>query len=309
MEDINISQSPQGERIDLSMIIEYLLSCWKYVASSIAFFLVVSFILYLYTPPVYEISMTLSASPAGSTMNNMSSGGGLAGVSRLIGFGGGGDATSEYTKFQSLIASNELAERLSKRGLLQLMFPKKWDAKSNKWKQPSSILATLGLKTSEPPGASDVMKVLEFGVTSDLSLKTSILTISTKSRDRNYGITLLTMIYHNANAILRERARALSSQRIKYLNEMLVQVHAIEQRQALILLLNQEVQKQMAISSDPNYAADVIDPPHASPVPVSPKLIINVAVAVLLGGIIGLAAHAMSKMKFAQRIFENFPRF
>ena len=68
---------------------------------------------------------------------------------------------------------------------------------------------------------------------------------------------------------------------------------AVEQREALIALLNQEMQTNMMIASDPNYAADVVDPPNVTQTPVYPLLSMAFIVSLVSGGIVGIMLHIL----------------
>ncbi len=293
--------SDAAARLELRALFAYIWSGRRVILITIAIFFAIGLIDYRVSPKVYEATMVLSSAP-GSMTNPSPGGGTLSGAARLIGLGGpSGTAGVEYTKFQSLLTSSALAERLTNTGVLQLMYPERWDAASHSWKSPSGFFADIksGIKSligspqGHDPNEQDVLQFLRGNLNQDLSLQTSLLTLSVTSPDQDFAKEALARIHREADNILRDAARRRSQRRIEYLQATLRSVTAVEQRQALIDLLNQETQTSMMIESDPNYSADIVDPPSISPSPVSPKISVVVIVSLIGGLVAGLAIHAI----------------
>ncbi len=282
----------ESTQLELGALFAYLWEGRAIVAATAFLCVVIGQIWYHNTDRLYEASSVLSSAP--SNMNAAPSGG-VASAARLIGLGGaGGGAVSEFTKFQALLNSSLLADRLAARpNLLQQIFPEHWDAASKRWKPPGGIVASLknvmglGSEQAVAPGAQDVLAFLG-SVDQNLSLQTGLLTLSLRSSDSQFAQAFLGTVHREADNILRDNARARSARRIAYLHNTLRSLDAVDQRSALIMLLNQEEQNAMMVSSDPSYAAEIVDPPHAPSAPVSPKFSATVVVSLFLGVLLGL---------------------
>ena len=240
---------------------------------------------------IYEASAILSAAPGSATASRSNNA--LSGAARLIGLGGGGGADSDYNKFQALLTSSFLAERLAARpGFLQRMYPERWDAESKTWRQSSGpramLRAMLGRAPRKPPQAEDVRAYILGNLDQNLSIQTALLTLRVTAENPEFARDLLVAVHRESDNILRDAARQRSQLRIRYLQKTLPSVEAIEQRQVLIQLLNQEEQTNMMIESDPNYAADIVDPSNVPPDPVSPVLTISLVASLMIGAFLGV---------------------
>lgn len=302
MTNIDLPETDAKARMELRGLMVYLWSGRRVIAYTIVAFTVLGLLWYRLAPRVYEASAVLSAAPGSSTGGV--TGNPLSGAARLIGLGGpGGPAGVEYTKFQSLLSSSILAERLAKEGILQQMYPKRWDASTHSWKSPSgffspissAVRAALGMPARHEPSARDIEALLKGSLVQNLSLQTSLLDLSFTSTDPEFAKMFLTRVHRDADNILRENARTRSARRIHYLQQTLINVTAVEQRSALIQLLNQETQTSMMIESDPNYSADMVDPPSVTPDPISPKFVIVMLGSVLGGLIAGVILYVLQR--------------
>lgn len=299
MSDIDLPESDDGSRLELRALFSYAWEGRRIIFISVCVFIVLGFVWYRFTPRVYEASAVLSAAPS-SLQSTGSGGGALSSAARLIGISGGGP-NNEYTKFQALLNSSALAKRLADDGMLQKMFPSRWDTAAHSWKPHTGIVYAakdalrriLGLAPRRDPNWENVLSYLEQHVSQDLSLQTSLLTLKVTGPSPQFAKDLLIAVHRQADDILRKAARTRSELRIKYLERTLPGITAVDQREALIQLLNQEEQTRMMTQSDPNFAADMVDPPHASPAPVSPLFIASMFTSVMLGIVIGFLVYVV----------------
>lgn len=300
MSNIDIPQPDGAAGIELRAIFSYVWDGRKIILLTIGVFVILGLLWYRTAPRIYEATATLSSAPGSSTGNNNANP--LSGAARLIGLGGPtGPAGVEYTKFQALLSSSRLADRLEKIGMLQQMYPQQWDQKTHSWKVNRGLLSPvtdaireiLGTTTRTQPSAQDILAQLRGNLDQDLSLQTSLLQLSYSNANPDFAVEFLTEAHREADNILREAARMRSQRRIDYLQDMLKSVTAVEQRAALIQLLDQETQTNMMIQSDPNYSADIVDPPHVSAAPVSPKLPVALITSVVAGFAAGLMLHVL----------------
>lgn len=298
MENIEIPESDGASRMELRTLFLYIWQGRHIVLATVCLFVVIGILWFVTAPRIYQASALLSAAP-GSSSN--SAGGGasaLSGAARLIGLAApSGSSGVEYTKFQSLLTSNILADQLAtKTDLLQRMYPDRWDQKTRTWSAPSGFVASirsairsiLGRPPQQAPGVKDIVALLNNNVREDLSLQTGLLELTATGKDPEFTRLLLTDLHRGADNILRASARMRSKRRIEYLSNTLKLVEAVEQRAALIQLLSQEEQTSMMIESDPNYAADLVDPPHVLPEPISPRFVLTLILSIFSGVFVGI---------------------
>lgn len=252
------------------------------------------------TPPVYLASVLLA--PSSNSSTGVSPLGGLAGAARLAGISSlSGGGTNQFTRFQALINSRALAEVLAHNpNVMHTVFSSKWDVQANAWKRPSGpifrfksgLMALLGRGTSSiDPNAEQLAGFFDRNLTQNYSVTTGLFSLSLKFSDPGNAVMLLRNVHRQADNILRQAARIQSTARINYLRKTLPTVSVVEQRTGLIGLLNNEEQTNMTIESDPNFAADVIDAPSSSTVPIWPNAPLMFGLALIGSIFAGLIWH------------------
>ena len=89
--------------------------------------------------PVYSVHMLIMPAPSEQTAASASGGP----LSALLGIAGGGPA-SNYIRYQSLLFSNAVAQRIrDKYSMLQFVFQNNWDAKNHRWVQQHTLRGDL----------------------------------------------------------------------------------------------------------------------------------------------------------------------
>ena len=297
MANIELPGAESDARMELRGLISYIGEGRRIILGTMGVALLFGLVWYAIASRTYQATAVLSAAP-GSAASSSTASSTLSNAARLFGLSGtSGAGVSEFTKFQALLTSARLARRLaSKTNILQQMYPQSWDQKTHSWKPPSGFFASiksgirslLGLPPWKAPDADSVMGYLQSNLDQELSIQTSLLTLTVTAQDPKFAQTFLATVHREADNILRDAARTRSQRRIAYLENTLRAVSAVDQREALIGLLDQEEQTSMMIESDPNYAADMVDAPYALPYPVSPTLLVTIIASAASGLILGL---------------------
>ena len=265
--------------------------------AGISFFTIVLLaLLYLHLAvPKYEVSLDLtpvgdaSALPKGALM--LSS---LAGLN-LGQFKGG----QHFAVYVAALDSAAAAQKLIKdHEILHLMFPQRWDAKRNVWRHPPvsevSIFFRAILAMPEnnhaQPNVGDVINFLQRRVMTVTHPKSGIVTVSIVSSKPQDAAQILLAIVRTVDKLMRDRALTSANSHIKFLQKELRTTTTSDLRETLIdALSGQEKTKMMASSNSP-YIAETLGAPQASGQPVSPRPLLTVVIAVLLGALLGTFA-------------------
>src|SRR6185312_4534353 len=96
------------------------------------FFFLIAFKFALGVSPIYTTdALIIPKEQVGASEPS----GGLAAASRLLGIGGGGDQSSNFSKFRKYWGSRDVAQQLATKypGLMRQMFGANWDKAHNRW--------------------------------------------------------------------------------------------------------------------------------------------------------------------------------
>lgn len=246
--------------------------------------------------PVYRVQM--SVSPAPSTQGPTSSEGGGALSTLLSLSGGGASPTSDYTHYQLMLTSTAVAQRLAdKYGLLQTVFADQWDAKKKSWHPPKPslimrlkepLLRMANIRPWNPPDATALAAFLKGTLLITPSTQNDVVEIEIDTGDVEFGKRLMLLAHREANNLLGEQVARHASNEAAYLEKKLAQTSVTDYRSTLLALLSQQEKMIMLTQTDASYAAEILDPPVASPTPISPRPVLYVFVAALVGVILGV---------------------
>lgn len=227
----------------------------------------------------------------------------LAGIAGVF-LGGGGDSDYSFSKFKQVLVSTRLADRLEKQRGVAKRIIGGWDEETHSWRRPSGVIdgvksglkVVLGMPPWTPPDASQLASRLQNLVTVDriggsgpFDLKTQLLRVSVKMADKDYAVQLLSWILRDSDQIVREDQLTNTTNRIRYLKDLLERTNEVNLNQSLQQILMNEQRTQMTLQADKFYAVDVIDPPHYNSSEFSPRPSMVVFTAVLVGLVASLA--------------------
>lgn len=215
----------------------------------------------------------------------------------LLGLAAGAGAT-DYARYQDILASTVVADRLEKKyGMLKTVFAGQWDAKNNKWVPPEPTLVSTikgwfirlaNIRPWHPPDVTDLAGYLKGNLLITPSTLTDITVIEMESRDPALAAKLMLAAHREANQVLSDQVAARARQQVKYLEDKLATTMVSDYRATLLALLSQQEKTVMLTQTNASYAADVLSPPIVWPTPVSPRPILSIFVAALVGSLLGL---------------------
>jgi len=240
----------------------------------------------------YLVSMTVVPTPSDEDAMGHSSGT----LSALLSFAGGQQGNSYYLRYQNLLASPIVAERMQQKyGTLQDVFSREWNKNTHKWVEPTSLrsiafgwLLRLGhVPVWSPPDSIALANYLKANLVIVPSTENDIVSISLQSRDAHFAQRILLQAHEQSNAVLRSQVARHASQQVKYLQEKLAGVTVADYRATLLAILSAQEKTLMLTQADAPFAADVLSPPIISEMPVSPRPILFVALAAFIGALVG----------------------
>jgi uncharacterized protein involved in exopolysaccharide biosynthesis len=281
--------------IDLNLFLDRALKGWR---ATLALAMAGALFVLLTLPlkhPVYRVVM--SVSPAPTSQGSMPSESGSSTLGALLSLGSGG-ASGDYTHYQVMLTSTAVAQRLAdKYGMLQIVFAGQWDAKTKSWHPPPStlmgrlkepLIRLAHIQPWNPPDATALAAYLKQNLLITPSTQNDIVEIQMDTSDVVFGKRLMLLAHKEANNLLGEQVARHASQEAAYLEKKLSQTAVADYRSTLLSLLSQQEKTIMLTQTDASYAAEILDQPIASPTPVSPRPVLSVFVAILVGAILGM---------------------
>ncbi len=233
----------------------------------------------LVVPERYEATVLLS--PASNAGDGGAGGfGALAsrfgGLASLAGISVGADTSKEETT--AYLRSETIVESyIRENDLLPVLYPKLWNSSTSKW--------TTSDKADEPTVWKGTRLFRSQILTVAKDAKTGLITLTIRWKDPESAARWANGLVEMGNSHLRQRAIRDSERNIEYLNAEAAKTSAVEARQAIYAVLQNEINKAMLARGSQEYAYKVIDPGTAAELPVSPKIRLWIGMGVIAGGL------------------------
>ncbi|NCO14470.1 MAG: LPS O-antigen length regulator [Thiomicrospira sp.] len=254
-------------------------------------------------PNQYKASALLA--PASSE-----SGGGLAsqygGLASLAGISlPKGETTTAQTAMAVMQSRKFLSEFIAENKLKQQLFFKQWDADNAEWVQSFSLIGTIkGWFASDAPAGPlyEGQEVLEPGEPSmwnTVKLFSGMLSISEGKDDGMITVSIewtdpvqardwVTALINRVNTQMRVQQIEESQKTIDYLQEQLQKTQLVEIKTVAYKLIEQNMKNMTLAKTQQNFVFKVIDPAVVPEEKSAPKRSLMVAVALVLGGMLGI---------------------
>lgn len=303
MEQARDIESQNRDEIDVAYILRRILDRRLVVGISTVFGLMAG-LLYLHiATPKYQT--TVRVTPASSTSSGLSNRlGSLGNIAAAAGvsFGSTSDAASPFDLYIDTLLSRSLADELSRDNMvMRSIFPSQWDARTNSWVEPHTIVSKIskGIKGLigfpprkwAPPNGEDLQTFLNEAVTIKAPgpRDAPITVISMQYKDRSFSEHLMKKMTSIAEERIRQEALVRAEKNVAFLSLKLGTAVATEHRRVLAdALAEQERVVMMTSSKTAPYAAIVVEAPSSSKRPASPNYVAVALAAPLSGLIIGI---------------------
>ncbi len=281
--------------ITFSKLFQIILSGWRVIAGSAALCFLISLVLLSGAGTTYTAKMTVAPMPseASSGVSNST----ISSALSLLGQGQAASGNQTFGHYLLLYSSLSMAERMQQKyHLLQQINVNSWDAAHQTWIQPPSwrpfflgwLFSLSHVPMWTPPDTTTLATYLQNKVIVQSSLRSDVVTISYTDRDPAFAKQLLMELHNEANDLLRQQAQERASQKVTYLASQLSKIDVADYRETLLLLLSEQQKTLLLTQPGLPYAAEIIDPPSTPPTPSSPRPVLTVAVAILVGLVLGV---------------------
>lgn len=232
--------------------------------------------------PVFEATAIIGPGAAASTGPKDT----LSSLAASAGFAvNTGNNANVFDKYQHLLQATRLAEMLEQRQhVMRRLYAPLWDARAQRWKPPAGLFVALlsPLKAAtgsqwQPPTTQSLAEMLrrmvvihqpEAGSGGLAALKSQLITVSLRYRDRQFAIALLNDILLDADILVRRDQLEETQNRIAYLEDALRNTSVVSLSNNLTQILGDQERVLMMVKADRYYAFDMVDPPNASFTPV-----------------------------------------
>jgi uncharacterized protein involved in exopolysaccharide biosynthesis len=238
--------------------------------------------------PITEDSGAGRLGALGATLSQLGNIASLAGIA--------GPANGMRAESLATLQSEALTERyIDSQKLLPVLFSRLWDPMNKRWKtdDPRKIPT---LWKGNALFKSNIRSVSE-------NPKTGLVTISIAWRDPRLAAQWANDLVRVTNETLRDKAIAESERNISYLNGQVSNTNVVELRNALYMLMEAEIKKEMLARGSESYALKVIDPAVAPERQSSPRPVLWIILGALGGvamAIVGVLSRERLRVAFLQ---------
>ena len=297
-----------NDEIDLR---ELFFALWrgKYIVFLVTILAVVFASLYLRnSEKKYSVQIILKPVVAEANSPNLS---GFSGLASLAGISLPSSNGSDFTTYQKLLFSEEVAERIfTNKELVLKLFRGEWSSNTQSFKAPllgkidkikqivKLILTGDQREKYIPPNPKRLSMLIDNIFSISVDKKTGFITISTETNNPDVMVDLISNASQEADNLLKERFFVTAEDTLEFYYQKLLTSRSPEHRESLARLISAEDQKLMLASKSSNFVAELLTTPNVSLYPTSPKSSLVLALGFVLGFSLGSAIvflrHAMN---------------
>lgn len=247
----------------------------------------------------HTVSMTFKPVIEESSGPNLA---GLGGLASLAGVSLPQSGSGDFATYRTLLGSQEVAERvIATTELLPAIFKNEWDAQNAQFREPShgvlrqSLSGLKSVLTGDEkgdyiaPNPQRLSIFVEDTFALTLDKETGFLTVSAESDDPELIVALIIAATEATDELMKERYIINAEQTLQFYQSKILISRSREHREALAKLISAEDQKLMLTSEGRHFVAEPLTRATISMAPTSPKSVLVLALALMLGGCVGAA--------------------
>ena len=206
------------------------------------------------------------------------------------------EQVSTIDRYLQLMGSVRLAERLeAEHQVMRRVFQDQWDEAAQTWRPPSGplarlkggVLAFFGYPDWAPPTARHLADWLGEQIVVGRYAGTALRELRLSHEDGAFAAELLTAVHAISDEMLRQDALARAQSQVASLEEQLARVTEPARRAALEEALHEQYEVEALLQDDQPYAAEILSPATAAPLPSAPGPLLLLALALVVGLILG----------------------
>ena len=281
------------KEIDLHFVLDRAKRGWRTCLVFVALAMIAVLAYLPFQTPSYRVKMTVM--PVPSEQGQISSGSGGGALTSLLGIGQGQD--SNYIRYQKLLTSPAVAQRMQdKHQMLQVVFSSNWDPQDKKWVPIQTmrgfltgwLLRLAHVPTWTKPDVSALSDYLTNKLLIVPSADSDLVTISMDGPDIAFSKRIMLDAHEQANDVLRDQVARRARQQVAYLEGKLTETQVADYRATLLAILSSQEKSLMLTQTNASFAAELVGQPVASATPVSPRPVLSLAIAIVVGVLLGL---------------------
>ena len=247
----------------------------------------------------YTVSMTFKLVIEEGAGPNLA---GLGGLASLAGVSLPQSGSGDFATFRTLLRSEEVAERvIAATELLPAIFKNEWDAQQAQFRKPprgllgrslsglKSILTGDEKRDYIAPNPQRLSIFMDRTLGLSVNNETGFLTVSAESEDPETLVALIVAATEATDQLMKERYIVNAEQTLQFYQSKILTSRSREHREALAKLISAEDQKLMLTSEGRHFVAEPLTRATTSMDPTSPKSVLVLALALVLGLFSGAA--------------------
>lgn len=220
----------------------------------------------------------------------------IGGLASLAGISLPSGSVTNFKKFIVLLHSEEIASQLLKnKKLIQDLFGSEWDTNAEIYRSPGkskigtiksyikNLLTGKGEKSYEPPNPARLAELIREITTIKLDKKTGLLTISSETGNPELFKELMLSLIMVTDQAFKKSYIKNGSNSLKFYQKKISKARSKEHREILARLIAKEEQKQMLISSERPFVAEILSGPTTSLEPTSPNITQTLTLYLIFG--------------------------
>ena len=247
----------------------------------------------------YTVSMTFKPVIEEGAGPNLA---GLGGLASLAGVSLPQSGSGDFATFRTLLRSEEVAERvIAATELLPAIFKNEWDAQQAQFRKPprgllgrslsglKSILTGDEKRDYIAPNPQRLSIFMDRTLGLSVNNETGFLTVSAESEDPETLVALIVAATEATDQLMKERYIVNAEQTLQFYQSKILTSRSREHREALAKLISAEDQKLMLTSEGRHFVVEPLTRATTSMDPTSPKSVLVLALALVLGLFSGAA--------------------
>ena len=288
--------------IDLSEVFNVLWDKRFYLGAITSIFSLISIIVALMLPNIYQSKATLMAVEQSSGMSGMV--GRYSGMASLAGISLESKSGSKDQEAIARIKSFEFFSNnfLPNIKLENLMAVKKWTQASNTLSYDASDFNSESrqwVRKAKPPRSNiptsqeayeEFMEIMSV----NKDKKTLLVTLSVEHKSPFIAQKWVEIMINQIDQVMRDQDRQTATKSIEYLNSLAPTVNYEEIKKALSALQQEQMKRLMMVEANDNYIFKVLDSPIVPEVKSRPKR----SLVVIWGTILGMVLSAVGVLVF-----------
>ena len=262
MEMDNFLSNTQIGKI-LNNLLNLIKENYKFVLYSTAGFLFISLIYSFSLSPKYQIIADVK-------LKDESGNASLPSSSAVLSLITGGGAGNNFWDFYNIVFSTEVAEKLWEKGYDQKIFSSNFDTKSETFKRNPKLWDVIkswiiGYDLNNEINFVDLRNHIKSEVDlEDLTEEQNLLRFTISTGNPDLYETLLADLIRVTDDSIKQRERSKNTNKIVFLSDKIASVSDVEIKNAMIVLLKEQLLNESLVEQDNFYSIELLEQPRRS---------------------------------------------